>query len=276
MAIIAKVSLHRWNASNPDPAKEYVLNPTTPVYDLVSDPMTFTPDGGLSESRGQDEYTIVVEDGGVPIATSANTPNPPAPVTVPVSVLTEVKRVLKDLKDTGGGGNFLADDGTYKAAGGGSSSTDFIVRRAGTSGSTSITTDTVLTYPTSTIANTSIITVNGGNSEFTCVKSGRYEVMAITNGEIDYQIFSLEDSLETFISISTGGGFTRQDRSTGRGNGNRGANGSNRRDIEMVSYLLIDNAVPSSTKFRVNCNPLSSDGAVYNQYTSINIKYLGP
>lgn len=248
MAIIAKVYLYRWNAAVPDQAKEYILNPTTPVYNLATDPMTFTPDGSPSQSRGKNEYTIVVEDNGVPIATSSNTPDPPRPIVVPNSEYNDIHGALKKR---------------------------FITYAAGSSGTLAITADTVIDYQTSIIADTSIVTVNGAGTEFTCQKAGKYEITAITNGEIDYVLFGLESSLESYISVSTGGAFSRINRSTGSNCAKNLASGDNKRNIQMVSYLLVNDAVAGVTKYRVNCNKFGDNGKVYRNYSSINIKYLG-
>jgi len=143
-------------------------------------------------------------------------------------------------------------------------------------GSIPITTTTVISYTGVEIPDTSIITVSGSN-EFTCVKSGRYELHAVSNGQMDYAIFSLEGSLETYIERSDGGAYSRINRSTGTGSANRGQSASGGRNIGMHSYVIETDCVAATTKFRVVCDrPSGNNGTLFGAQCSFTIKYLGP
>lgn len=128
----------------------------------------------------------------------------------------------------------------------------------------------------SNIADTSIITVNVGDDEFTCKKSGRFEGEYSTIWEGNFLLFGGLEMAEMYVEIDTGGGFTAVSDTFSQNTWNAGATVAANRRITLGNTFEIDGAVADTTKIRlVASDGGNRDGVILKESTKLTIKYLG-
>jgi len=140
---------------------------------------------------------------------------------------------------------YLDKTGNYSTPAGGIQ--HLVYRRGGgASGVKTVTADLIMDWQGyDDIADTSIVTLNGGNTDFTLKKTGGlYKIYCMTWCEGRYVIFSGTEGAAQFLERNeNGAGWVEQQLSWGTAAWNQGDSSANDRGFVMISTYELKNAV---------------------------------